>query len=132
LSQDVQFIENIDEATQESLASRVCRSDGSLILSDQQVSAYGALVDYLNEDGEGYHGIGLLAGAVCVFMWIITVAKELDTVWNEIAAIVLELRSNPMRDRHQIEHTRNAQLAPRSSRRPRQVLLAHLYAWNDS
>ena len=65
----------------------MCRSDGSLILSDQQVSAYGALVDYLNEDGEGYDGTGLLAGAVCVFMWIITVANELDTVWNQIAAM---------------------------------------------
>jgi hypothetical protein len=82
--QDVQFI---DPATQESLASRVCRGDASLIQSEQQTSAYETLSLYLNEDGEGYGGTGFLAAGLCIFMWINVVAKEAGIIYDKIAAM---------------------------------------------
>ena len=82
--QDIQYI---DPLTLESLASRVCRGDASLISSEQQTSTYGDLVDYLHADGNGYHGTGLITAALCIFMWITVIARESEVIWNNVSAM---------------------------------------------
>ena len=107
----------------------MCRGDGSLIQSEQQINAYGNLVDYVDADGEGYGGTGFLAAALCIFMWIVVVAKEIDTVWNKILAMYC----NSARTQHDslthFDHATHSLL--QSHHRRRQVLFALLAERDD-
>ena len=79
--------------TFESLASRVCNGDDSLLNSEQQRNSYEVLSTYLNkggvdgEDDDGYGGDGLLLAAVCIFMWTTVIAKELDAIYHDVLAM---------------------------------------------
>ena len=73
--------------TLESLASRVCRGDASLINSEQQTTSDESLVNYVTADGAGFDGNGLRTSGMCILMWIIVIARELEAISDDVLAM---------------------------------------------
>jgi hypothetical protein len=80
-----QFMEDL---TQVSLASRVCSQDSGLELSSSQAQAHGDLQGYLNNK------VGILMCALTLFLWIVTVIKEVQSAISFIQALWLVPREN--------------------------------------
>jgi len=70
----------MEELTQISLASRVCSQDAGLELSGSQAAAHGDLQSYLD-------GNGVLMCSLTLFLWVITVMKELVSALSFLRAL---------------------------------------------
>eukprot|EP00966_Prymnesium_polylepis_P274024 6330531-Prymnesium_polylepis.1 len=74
---------------QQSLAKRVCTSDAGLELSSNQASLYSDLSGYLGED-DGFFESGHVMCMLATTTWILTMLKELSSVWDiTIAALAI-------------------------------------------
>jgi len=71
------FMESLTEV---SLASRICSQDSSLELSNQQADAHADLLNYLE-------GNGTLMCTLTIFLWTLTVMKELTAIVSLCTAV---------------------------------------------
>ena len=80
---------NYNTVLGKSMAARVCAQDGALDMSASQSSMYTNLKSYIGEGDASFFGAsGPTMTTLALFMWLLTVLREINETWTVTAAVL--------------------------------------------